>query len=240
MMFDFTDRSVLVTGGTSGIGAALAQAFSDAGAQVTITGTATDAAAYDALPSHAHYLPMNLLDRASVEAVADACPQLDILINNAGRTAMPEDFDVAVDGNLKGSYALTTALLPKLAESRHDGGGAVVSMVSMMAFLGNTIFPGYGAAKAGLLILTRSLAQAWGARGVRVNALAPGAIRTPMTAAFADDPVYGPGTAARIALGRWGEPEDMVGPALFLCSGAARYVTGECLSASGGYMIADS
>lgn len=240
MMFDFTDRSVLVTGGTSGIGAALAQAFSDAGAQVTITGTAVDRAAYDALPPHAQYLPMNLLDRASVQAVVEACPQLDILINNAGRTSMPEDFDAAVDGNLKGTYALTTALLPKLAESRHDGGGAVVSMVSMMAFLGNTIFPGYGAAKAGLLILTRSLAQAWGDRGVRVNALAPGAIRTPMTATFADDPVYGPGTASRIALGRWGEPEDMVGPALFLCSGAARYVTGECLSASGGYMIADS
>ena len=240
MMFDFSGRLILVTGGTSGIGAALAQALSDAGAQVTITGTSPDGTGYDALPTHAQYLPMNLLDRGSVEAVADACPQLDILINNAGRTSMPEDFDAAVDGSLKGTYALTTALLPKLAESRQDGGGAVVSMGSMMAFLGNTIFPGYGAAKAGLLILTRSLAQAWGGQGVRVNALAPGAIRTPMTATFADDPVYGPGTASRIALGRWGEPEDMVGPALFLCSGAARYVTGECLSASGGYMIADS
>ncbi len=240
MMFDFSNKTVLVTGGTSGIGAALAQAFADAGAEVIITGTAADHTAYDALPSHARYLPMNLLNRASVEAVAEACPQLDILINNAGRTSLPEDFDTAIDSSLKGTYALTTALLPKLAESSHEGGGAVVSLVSMMAFLGNTIFPGYGAAKAGLLILTRSLAQGWGARGVRVNALAPGAIRTPMTSAFADDPVYGPGTASRVALGRWGEPEDMVGPALFLCSSAARYVTGECLSASGGYMIADS
>lgn len=240
MMFDFTNRTVLVTGGSSGIGAALAQAFADAGANVTITGTTTDCTAYDTLPSHNRYLPMNLLDRASVEAVAEACPQLDILINNAGRTSLPEDFDAAIDSGLKGTYALTDALLPKLAESTHEGGGAVVSLVSMMAFLGNTIFPGYGAAKAGLLILTRSLAQRWGARGVRVNALAPGAIRTPMTSAFADDPVYGPGTASRVALGRWGEPEDMVGPALFLCSSAARYVTGECLSASGGYMIADS
>ncbi|WP_255326462.1 SDR family NAD(P)-dependent oxidoreductase [Sphingobium sp. EM0848] len=240
MTFGFSDRLVLVTGGSSGIGAALAQAVSDAGAHVTITGTAPDGGAYDALPSHARYLPMNLLDRASVEAVADACPKLDILINNAGRTAIPEDFDAAIDAGLKGTHALTTALLPKLAESRHDGGGAVLSMASMTAFWGSTVLPGYGAAKAGLLILTRSLAQAWGARGVRVNALAPGAIRTPMTAAFADDPVYGPGTASRIALGRWGEAEDMVGPALFLCSGAARYVTGECLSASGGYMIADS
>lgn len=240
MIFDFTGREVLVTGGTSGIGAALAEAFADAGASVTITGTARQASDYKELPPHARYLQMDLADRGSVEAVAKACDTLDILINNAGRTSMPEDFDVAVDGNLKGAYALTLACLPKLAESRHEGGGAVVSMASMMSFFGSSTFPGYGAAKAALVVLTRSLAQAWGPKGVRINALAPGAIRTPMTSVFADDPDYGPGTAARIALGRWGTPEDMVGPALFLCSSSARYVTGECLSASGGYLIADS
>ena len=240
MRFDFSNKEVLVTGGTSGIGAALAQAFSNAGATVTITGTAASANAYADLPAHARYLQMNLADRGSVEAVAAACERLDILINNAGRTAMPEDFDAAIDENLKGTYALTVACLPRLAESKHEGGGAVVSMASMMSFFGSSIFPGYSAAKTGLLMVTRSLAKGWGPKGVRINALAPGAIRTPMTAAFADDPTYGPETAARTCLGRWGTPEDMVGPALFLCSGAARYVTGECLSASGGYLIADS
>lgn len=240
MKFDFTNREVLVTGGTSGIGAALAQAFSDAGAAVTITGTAADASAYADLPTHARYLQMSLSDRASIKAVAAACETLDILINNAGRTSMPEDFDEAIDSNLKGTHALTVACLPKLAASKHEGGGAVVSVVSMMSFFGSSIFPGYSAAKTGLLMLTRSLAKGWGVKGVRVNALAPGAIRTPMTVAFADDPAYGPETAARTCLGRWGTPEDMVGPALFLCSAAARYVTGECLSASGGYLIADS
>src|SRR5690606_18693350 len=134
MKFDFTNREVLVTGGTSGIGAALAQAFSDAGAAVTITGTAADASAYADLPTHARYLQMSLSDRASIEAVAAACETLDILINNAGRTSMPEDFDEAIDSNLKGTHALTVACLPKLAASKHEGGGAVVSVVSMMSF----------------------------------------------------------------------------------------------------------
>lgn len=239
-LLDFTGRNVLVTGGTSGIGAAVAQAFADCGACVIITGTADDPAAYADLPHHHRYLPLRLAERETVLAVAEACPELDVLVNNAGRTSMPEDFDAAVDELLKGTHALTVACLPALANSPQRGGGAVVTMGSMMAFFGNTFFPGYGAAKAGLMMLTRSLAQAWGQRNVRVNALSPGAIRTPMTVHFADDAAYGPATAQRIALGRWGEPEDIADPVLFLASPAARYITGECLMVSGGYMIADS
>ncbi|OCC23425.1 short-chain dehydrogenase [Croceicoccus estronivorus] len=238
--FDFAAREVLVTGGTSGIGAAVADAFTLAGARVTITGTRADSAAYDGLPRHHRYLPLRLGERKNVLDVADACANIDVLINNAGRTSMPEDFDVAVDELLKGTHALTMACLPALSRSTQRGGGAVISLASMMAFFGNTLFPGYGAAKAGLLMLTRSLAQGWGDRNVRVNAVAPGAIRTPMTERFADDPVYGPATAQRIALGRWGEPDDIADPILFLASPAARYITGECLAVSGGYMIADS
>lgn len=238
--YDFTGRKALVTGGTSGIGAAIAEAFANAGAHVTITGTAADAGGYAGLPRHDRYLPLRLGERNSVLALADACGELDILVNNAGRTAMPEDFDTAVDELLKGTHALTRACLPMLSRSAQAGGGAVISIASMMAFFGNTFFPGYGAAKAGLVMLTRSLAQEWAPKNVRINALAPGAIRTPMTEHYATDPVYGPAAAQRIALGRWGEPAEIADPVLFLASAASRYITGECLMVSGGYMIADS
>lgn len=236
---DFTDCRVLVTGGTSGIGAAIADAFAAAGAHVTITGTAETVDSYADLPRYHRYLPLRLADRASVLAVAQACDVLDVLVNNAGRTSMPEDFDTAIDELLKGTHALTMACLPTLARSTQRGGGSVISIASMMAFFGNSLFPGYGASKAGLVMLTRSLARAFGQRNVRVNAVAPGAIRTPMTERYATDPVYGPATEQRIVLGRWGEPEEIAEPVLFLASPAARYITGECLTVSGGYMISD-
>lgn len=239
-MFDFSERRVLVTGGTSGIGAAVARAFLASGAAVTVTGTKAVPDGYAELPPGAAYRPLRLDDRASVTALAGSIDRLDILVNNAGSTAVPEDFDAAVDANLKGVHALTVACLPQLSRSPHEGGGAVVTIASMMAMFGNSIFPGYSAAKAGLLLMTRSLAQGWGGRGVRLNAVAPGPVRTPMTARYADDPVHGPATSARMALQRWGDPEDIAGPVLFLSSPAARFVTGECLVASGGYMIAEA
>jgi len=238
-MFDFTGRRVLVTGGTSGIGHAIAEAFVQAGAQVVVTGTreSVDSAL---VPEGADYRPLRLEDRDSIDALARGIGGLDILINNAGSTSAPEDFGAAIQANLVGVQALTAACLPLLAKSDHDGGGAVVSIASMMAVFGNSIFPGYSAAKAGLLLLTKSLAQEWGAKGVRLNAVAPGPVRTRMTERFADDPNYGPATAQRMALGRWGMPEDIAGPTLFLASPAACFITGECLIASGGYMIAEA
>jgi NAD(P)-dependent dehydrogenase (short-subunit alcohol dehydrogenase family) len=238
-MFDFTGRHVLVTGGSSGIGGGIASEFVEAGANVIITGT-RDEAQSGTIPRGCDYRPLRLEDRASIHALANSLDRLDILVNNAGGTSVPEDFDAAIDANLKGVHALTTACLPLLERSDHDGGGAVVSIASMMAVFGNSIFPGYSAAKAGLLLLTKSLAQKWGAQGVRLNVVAPGPVRTRMTERYADDPTYGPATAQRMALGRWGTPEDIAGPTLFLASPAARFITGECLAASGGYMIAEA
>lgn len=237
--FDFTGRRVLVTGATSGIGAAIARAFADAGAEVVSTGTRASAADYDVAPSgdYRRFRLGNADDTASLAASLD---RLDVLVNNAGATGHPEDFAEAVDVNLKGVHALTTALAPLLEASAQPGGGAVVSIASMMAVFGNSIFPGYSAAKAGLLLMTKSLAQGWGGRGIRINVVAPGPVRTPMTERYADDPAYGPATAQRMALGRWGQPEDIAGPVLFLASPAAAFITGECLIASGGYMIAEA
>ena len=210
-MFDFTGRHVLVTGGSSGIGAGIASAFIEAGARVVITGT-RETVEPALIPPGAEYRSLRLEDRDSVHALASGLGQLDILVNNAGGTSVPEDFDAAVDANLKGVHALTSACLPLLEQSDHDGGGAVVMIASMMAIFGNSIFPGYSAAKAGMLLLTKSLAQHWGSRGVRINALAPGPVRTRMTERYADDPTYGPATAQRMALGRWGEPKDLPVP----------------------------
>ncbi|WP_380876571.1 short-chain dehydrogenase [Sphingomonas sp. DBB INV C78] len=237
--FDFTGRRVLVTGATSGIGAAIARAFADAGAEVISTGTKASAADYDA-PPPGEYRQFLLGNAASTDALAASLDRLDILVNNAGATSHPEDFGEAVDVNLKGVHRLTTAVAPLLEASSHPGGGAVVSIISMMAVFGNSIFPGYSAAKAGLVLMTKSLAQGWGQRSIRINAVAPGPVRTPMTIRYADDPAYGPATAQRMALNRWGEPEDIAGPVLFLASSAAAFITGECLVASGGYMIAEA
>ncbi|WP_157216553.1 SDR family NAD(P)-dependent oxidoreductase [Flavisphingomonas formosensis] len=239
-MFDYSGRRVLVTGGTSGIGAAIATAFVAAGADVTITGTRGSAAEYDGLPAGVAYAPLRLDERDTVLALAGSFDALDILVNNAGRTTVPEDFDGAVDANLKGVHALIQACLPMLARSDQRGGGAVVNIASMMAYFGNSMFPGYSASKAGLLLLTKSLAQGWGGRNVRINVVAPGPVRTPMTIRYADDPAYGPGTAQRMALGRWGEPEDIAAPVLFLAGPGAAFITGECLPVSGGYMIAEA
>jgi 3-oxoacyl-[acyl-carrier protein] reductase len=239
MIYDFTERRVLVTGGTSGIGAAIAAAFAAAGATVTITGTRAEDA-YAPLAGKMRHMQLRLGDRTDVAAIAAECDRLDILINNAGGTTVPEDFDAAIDANLKGVHALTVALLPAIERSEMVGGGSVISIASMMAVFGNSVFPGYSAAKAGLLLMTRSLAEGWGGRGVRINAIAPGPVRTPMTKRYADDPAIGPGTAARMALRRWGQPEEIAGPALFLASPAAAFITGECLVVSGGYLIAEA
>jgi len=239
--FNFSGRTVLVTGGTTGIGAAISQAYLDAGADVIVTGTRTAATDYDTAPPRgAAYRQLNLSEPSDAQRLATSLTHLDILVNNAGGATAPEDFSQAVETTLTAVHRLTTALKPLLVKSHLPGGAAVVNILSSMAFFGNSFFPGYSAAKAGLLLLTKSLATGWSGDKIRINAVAPGPVRTRMTARFADDPQYGPATAARMALGRWGEPEDIAGPVLFLTSPAAGFITGECLVVSGGYLISES
>ncbi len=243
--FDYTGTAVLVTGGTGGLGAAIAVAFTAAGAQVTITGTRASAADYAEDLSTYHYLQLDIEDCASIEAVAAAIPTLDILVNCAGvaPAAMgldesdPDVFDRAVAMHLTGVHRLCARLAPKLAQSCLPGGGSVINVASMSSFFGIGLLPAYGTAKTGLLGLTRALSVRWAQQGVRVNAVAAGLTASKMTAPLLANEQINAANLARVPLGRNGVPQDIAGAVLFLCSGAASWITGQTLPIDGGFSI---
>ena len=244
--YDFSGAHVLITGGTSGIGAAAAAAYREAGANVTITGTRGSASEYDADMSGYRYLQMDIEDGASIDAVAASLNKLDILVNNAGMALPslgldeyePEIFARAVNMLLVGAFRMARQSADLLAQSTIAGGASVVSIASMSSYFGIPIVPGYGAAKTGLLGLTRTLAVRWGERGIRVNAVAAGLTRSRMTeGTFAQEAWMAP-TLARTPLGRPGEPDDIANAILFLSSPGAAWITGQTLAVDGGYTVA--
>lgn len=239
--FDFSRYRVLVTGGTSGIGAATADAFIRAGADVWITGTRDSLAEYGTCeaPTGANYLPLRLDDEASIVALAGRLDRLDVLVNNAGHIMAEAEFTRAVQVNLVAVYQVSMALHELLRASALPGGASVVNIASMMSFFGSPHLPGYGAAKAGVVQLTKSLAAAWAAEGIRVNAVAAGSVRTSMTKEYADNPHWAKVVADKTPLGRWGRAEEIASAIQFLSSPAASFVTGHTLVVDGGYSIID-
>jgi 3-oxoacyl-[acyl-carrier protein] reductase len=244
-VFDFGDAHVLVTGGTSGIGNAIARAFADAGARVTITGTKVSAAEYSADLDSFTYCQCRMTEATDIEAVAAGLDRLDVLVNNAGQNLPggrseyePDVFEETVSINLFGAFRMATATRDLLASSSIDGGANVVNAASMSSFFGIEMVPGYGAAKAGVVQLTKTLAVAWAKRGIRVNAVAPGVVETAMTAPMMPIEQLTAPLLARTPMGRFATPEEIAPAVLFLASPAARYITGHTLAVDGGFSIA--
>ena len=231
--FDFTGTRALITGGTSGIGHATAVLFRDAGADVTVTGTRASAGEYDTDLSGMTYARLVLTDPESIDAVKARFDVLDVLVNYAGANfpggldeSAPDGFDASVALNLNGTYRLTVALRRALKASTAAGGAAVVNLSSMSALRAVTMVPGYSAAKAGIIALTRTLAVKWAREGIRVNVVAPGTIDTPMTAPMQGIPALIDSEMALIPLGRFGRVDEIAPTIAFLCTEHSSYTTG--------------
>jgi NAD(P)-dependent dehydrogenase (short-subunit alcohol dehydrogenase family) len=236
--FDFQGAEVLVVGASrAGIGAAIARAFQDAGARVAITGVEPEAAAEDM--GRFAYTQLDVTDGAAVRDLAAGYTRLDVLVNCAAITARgeemaPDFFAHVVNVNLHGTFRMAEAFHGQLKAA----GGVLVNIASMYAMFGSPRNPAYGASKAAVVQLTKSLAVAWAGDGIRVNAVAPGFIVTQQSARSRTDSAHVAAVNLRTPMGRWGQPDDIAGPVLFLASDAAGFMTGTCLAIDGGYSVA--
>jgi NAD(P)-dependent dehydrogenase (short-subunit alcohol dehydrogenase family) len=224
--FDFTGATVL-------IGYATASLFRDAGAQVTVTGTKPAAGDYGADLSGLGYRQLRITEHDSVDELAKSFSQLDVLVNNAGANfpdgldeSKPDGFEASVTLNLTGPYRLTVGLYRALRASTARGGASVVNLASMSALRSVPLVPGYSAAKSGIINITRNLAVKWADKGIRVNAVAPGAIDTPMTAPMHGAAEIVESELAHIPLRRFGFVTEIAPTVAFLCTEQSSYTNG--------------
>lgn len=241
--FDFSDCQVVVTGGTSGIGLGIAQAFAESGATVHITGRKADPSDYARDLSAFQYHRFDAFESDGVAKLASEIDSVDILINNAGG-AFPrgedewgeQGFRDSIEINLMSYFRVASAFRDRLALSTLEGGASVIGIGSLTSYFGLEVVPGYGAAKGALVQLTKTLAVSWVKYGIRCNLIAAGNIHTPMNAGMTEEQFRN--LYARLPIKRQGEPEDVAGAALYLSSPLASYVTGQTLAVDGGYTVA--
>ncbi|MEQ0565509.1 glucose 1-dehydrogenase [Amycolatopsis sp. NEAU-NG30] len=247
-LFGLSGKTALVTGASRGIGRAIALGLAAAGADVALLARGTSAleevaADVEACGRRALVLTCDVTDHAETRrAVATALTefgQIDILVNNAGGFRFagpflelkPDDWDEVLALNFEATVNLCRELGPHFVKR---GSGSVVNVSSIAGTAGVPMLATYAAAKAALISLTRSLAAEWSSHGVRVNALTPGWVETELTRTFAADPQASAGLLGAVPAGRWGEPDDVVGAAVFLAADASRLVSGACLTIDGG------
>ena len=241
-MFDLSGKKALVTGASGGIGGAIAKALHSLGADVALSGTREDAltALADELGERAHVTPARLGEEgAAAQLIADATAAMggvDILVNNAGLTrdtlAMrmkDEDWDQVLNVNLKSAFQLSRACLKGMMKARF---GRIISITSIVGVTGNAGQANYAASKAGLIGMSKSLAQEVASRGITVNCVAPGFIATPMTEALNEQQQAA--ILGNIPAGAMGAPEDIAAAVVYLASAEANYVTGQTLHVNGG------
>jgi len=247
-MFDLGGKVAVVTGCNTGLGAAIAQALARAGCDIAgVNRSSPEQTAADVRAAGRRYLDLraDLSSTAPIPGIVrdtvQAYGRIDILVNNAGiirrNDALDfteEDWDAVLEVNLKSVFFLSQAVARQFIAQ--DGPGKIINIASMLSFQGGIRVPSYTAAKSGVLGLTRLLANEWAARCINVNAIAPGYIETNNTAALRGDARRSQEILERIPAGRWGVPEDLAGPAVFLASAASDYLHGHTLAVDGGWL----
>ena len=249
-MFDLSGKTALVTGAKRGIGFGMAEALAEAGADIIAVSATLDPERSDigdavtALGRGFTGYACDFSDRAAVKAFAGdvlaAHPQIDILVNNAGTilrapaaTHPDEMWDEVIEVNLNAQFILTREIGATMVAR---GSGKIIFTASLLTFQGGITVPGYAASKGGIGQLTMAFANEWAAKGVNVNAIAPGYIDTDNTEALRNDPERAASILSRIPAGRWGQPDDFKGPITFLASNAANYMHGHTMLVDGGWM----
>jgi gluconate 5-dehydrogenase len=246
--FSLTDRVALITGSSRGLGRAIAHGFAEAGARIILHGRdpARLAATAAELPNVVGTLAFDVSDRAATksafETMAREHGRLDILVNNAGiipRKALlettDEDWASVIDSNLSAYFRLSREAARLMVPAKY---GRIIMISSIMGLVGRPTIPGYITAKAGLHGMVRALSAELAPSGVTVNAIAPGFFPTDATETLHNDTKFADWIASRAPMGRWGDPQELAGPAVFLASDAASYVTGHILVVDGGLTAA--
>ncbi len=228
-------RHVVVTGGGTGIGLGTTKLLAARGWQVTAAGLERD----DSFPDGAQFVECDVTDTAALGALFGGIDQLGGLVTCAGIIRLAEEWDPVVFDKVMGvNVTAVLASANAAAAALERGGGSVVTVASMWTFFGSSAAPAYGASKGAVASLTRALAVAWGPRGIRVNAVAPGWVETRLSAGARNNPERRAGIDARIPLGRWADTEEIAKVVAFLLSPDASYVHGAILPVDGGYLAA--